>query len=169
MYNLRQSLFNINLRAALCAAVGVMSWAQCGVANETASVQEVRAASVVGTGDAAVLTLIRELSAWKDRALRAEELLSRAGVEHQATSRSAEVTNSGGIGSVLGSLEEERMLILSLGRGKGALQGALVSVGSGVIAKVVESRETVSAALVDSSYKGKLVALEGLSVKLAVR
>ena len=146
-----------------------MSWTHSGVANELVSVQEERAAAVVGSNDAAVLTLIRELTTWKERALRAEDLLSRAGVESEFKASGVDAVHSGGSGSVLSSLEDERMLILSLGRGKGALQGALVSVGAGVIAKVVESRETVSAALVDSSYKGKLVALEGLPAKLAVR
>ena len=159
----------MNTTAALCAAAAGACLAHCGFADDGASVQEVRAAAAVGSADSAVLSLIRELTSWKERALRAEELLSRAGMSYEGSSFNSGVGKAGNPGSVLGSLEEERMLILSLGRGSGALQGALVSIGSGVIAKVVESRETVSAALVDSSYKGKLAALEGLSVKLAVR
>lgn len=157
-----------DIKASLLATALVLA-AHSGNASDGASAQEDRAAAAVGSGDAAVLTLIRELTVWKERALRAEELLSRAGVPVEAKAGDSGVPIPGSSGSVLSSFEEERMLILSLGRGKGALQGALVSVGAGVIAKVVESREAVSAALVDSSYKGKLVALEGLPVKLAVR
>jgi hypothetical protein len=45
----------------------------------------------------------------------------------------------------------------------------MLTVGEGVVAKIVESRELVAAALVDRSYKGKLANLEGLPVQLAVR
>jgi hypothetical protein len=81
----------------------------------------------------------------------------------------AGVGTSNSLSQVLSTIEEERVVILSLGRDKGAMQGALVSVGRDLVAKVIESRETISAAVVDSSYKGKLVTLEGLPVKLAVR
>ena len=130
---------------------------------------EGRAATVVGTGESSVLALIRELSIWKERAIRAEALLSRAGVSGAEGELSVPGANVGSAASVVGSLEGERMLILSLGSNRGALQGALVSIGRGVVAKIVESRETVSAALVDNSYKGKLATLEGLPVQLAVR
>ena len=130
---------------------------------------EGRAAAVVGTGESSVLTLIRELTVWKERAIRAEALLSRAGVSGAEGEPSVPSTNVGSAASVVGSLEAERMLILSLGSNRGALQGALVSIGRGVVAKIVESRETVSAALVDNSYKGRLATLEGLPVQLAVR
>ena len=147
-------------------AVGVTGFAVEGGISDSL---ENRAAAAVGTGAASVLALIRELTVWKERAIRAESLLSRAGVSGaggEAFSPSARLDSPA---TVVGSLEGERMLILSLGSSKGALQGALVSIGRGVVAKVVESRETVSAALVDNSYKGKLAALEGLPVQLAVR
>jgi len=130
---------------------------------------EGRAAAVVGTAESSVLTLIRELTVWKERAIRAESLLSRAGVTGAEGEPLVPSANAGSSASVVGSLEAERMLILSLGSNRGALQGALVSIGRGIVAKIVESRETVSAALVDNSYKGKLATLEGLPVQLAVR
>jgi len=130
---------------------------------------EIQAAGVLGTSESAVLSMIRELTSWKERALRAEALLAKAGVAGAYSSSQKTPLTSGAGASVVGTLEAERMLILSLGRDNGAMLGALVSVGRGVVAKVVESRETVSAALVDNSYKGKLATLEGLPVQLAVR
>jgi hypothetical protein len=124
----------------------------------------------MGSNDAAVISLIRELTAWKERALRAEGLLSSAGVG--TSTGSAERTGVAGaqdVRRVMSSLEEERIVVLSLGRERGAMQGALVTIGGGVVAKVVESREFVSAAIVDNSYKGKLATLEGQPVSLAVR
>lgn len=138
-------------------------------AQEVANTRDVRAAGVLGSSDVALLSLIRELSAWKERALRAEELLSKAGVSSGLTSGSIGGGVSESATKVLSSIEEERVLVLSFGKDKGVLQGALVAVGRDVVAKVIESRETISAAIVDSSYKGKLVTLEGLPVKLAVR
>jgi hypothetical protein len=41
-------------------------------------------------------------------------------------------------------------------------------VGDGVTAKVVESRETVSAAVVEQRFKGRLAELEGSPVRLFV-
>jgi len=142
-----------------------------GGAQEAGNSTEVRAAGVVGSNDVAVISLIRELSAWKERALKAEELLARAGVASPSgQSGTGAVAQSASVScSVLNSLEDERIVIFSLGREKGALQGALVNIGGQVVAKIVESREAVSAAVVDNSYKGKLVMLEGLPVKLAVR
>ena len=158
-------------RALFTGAAVLLGGVVEGGAQGTGSSTEVRAASVVGSSDVAVISLIRELSAWKERALKAEELLARAGVASPsgqigtgAVAQSASVASA-----VLNSLEAERIVILSLGREKGALQGALVSIGGQVVAKIVESREAVSAAVVDNSYKGKLVTLEGLPVKLAVR
>jgi hypothetical protein len=133
------------------------------------STVEAQAAEVIGTSDSAVLSMIRELTSWKERALHAESLLLKAGYKGLQDVPKAEAASTTTAGSVVGSLEDERTLVISLGRYNGALLGALVSVGGGVIAKVVESREMVSAALVDNSYKGKLVTLEGLPVKLAVR
>jgi hypothetical protein len=65
-------------------------------------------------------------------------------------------------------LEAERVVILSAGKLSGAVLGSLVSVGDGVFAKVVESRETVSAAIVDQKYQGRVGALEGALVRLLV-
>ncbi len=165
------SLFPCTTRA-LFTGVTVLLGGVVGVgAQETGSPTEVRAASLVGSDDVAVISLIRELSAWKERALKAEELLAKAGVaipsSQGGTGAAAQAANAPSV--VLNSLEDERIVVLSLGREKGALQGALVSIGGQVVAKIVESREAVSAAVVDNSYKGKLVTLEGLPVKLAVR
>lgn len=132
--------------------------------GETAS-SETRSAAFIGGGESSTIALIRELSEWRSRALEAEALLARSGVRTAEASR----TSSGVTARVLGCLEAEGLVILSIGRSSGALQGAILSLGDGVVAKVVESRETVAAALVDRSYKGKLANLEGLPVQLAVR
>lgn len=165
----RFKLRSNNVLASLC--VWAALWAPCfeSRAEQEVDAREIRAASLVGSTDVAVLSLIRELSAWKERALRAEELLTRAGVSPGAPSSAFVRNNPDSERKVLSTIEEERVVILSFGRDKGVMQGALVAVGKDVVAKVIESRETISAAVVDSSYKGKLVALEGQPVKLAVR
>jgi hypothetical protein len=158
--------FSISRSAAVITAVLSISGA-C-VAEEPAfpsnGVEE-RAASVLGHGDSVVVTLVRELTEWRRRALAAEATLGGPAVD-ASESKFTQATPSA---VVLGSLEAERMLIFSIGRTKGAVQGALVSVGDRVVAKIVESRESVSAALVESSYKGSLAALEGSPIRLAVR
>jgi len=147
-----------------------VSWVLCGCLSVCAFADvvpsESKAAAVVGAGESSTISLIRELSEWRSRALEAEALLSRSGIRSSLDS-----VRGGLLGSarVLGSLESERLVILSIGRSSGALQGAMLTVGEGVVAKIVESRELVAAALVDRSYKGKLANLEGLPVQLAVR
>lgn len=165
------SLFARTPRALFTGAVVLLGGIAGVVAEEVGSAREVKAAGVIGSNDVAVISLIRELSAWKERALKAEELLAKAGVSSPSaqSAAGAVVQGANAQSSVLNSFEEERIVILSLGRERGALQGALVSIGGQVVAKIVESREAVSAAVVDNSYKGKLVTLEGLPVKLAVR
>ncbi len=127
------------------------------------SSSEAQAASVLGGGDAAVVSLVRELSEWRNRAMAAEAKLGVSAPDSAVSPAEAPRPR------VLGSLGSERLLILSFGRSSGATQGAIVSVGDGLIAKVVESRDKVSAALVESSFKGKVSSLEGLPVRLAVR
>jgi hypothetical protein len=158
-------------RALVALAAGLLGpHTTCSAAESSQDVSqaaESRAASALGGNDSTVLTLIREVSEWKGRALRAESLLLQAGVQDR--SHGGNYRPSQGGSSVLSSLEEERVVVLSIGREGGALVGALVTIGGGVVAKVVESRDSVSAAFVDNSYKGKLEKLEGLPVKLAVR
>ena len=168
MFQPRQFLFSGSGRLLLGVGFIVCGAGMVQVQGSPSTV-EAQAAEVVGSSDSAVLSMIRELTAWKERALHAESLLLKAGYKGLQDAPKAEAASAGTDGSVVGCLEDERTLIISLGRYNGALLGALVSVGGGVIAKVVESREMVSAALVDNSYKGKLVRLEGLPVKLAVR
>jgi len=154
------------LRGAVIAAGLVFGCLVGGRAFAESEPSESRAAAYVGVGESPTIALIRELSEWRSRALEAEALLSRSGVRTSAqTFLGASVSPA----RVLGSLEAERLIILSIGRSSGALQGAILSVGGGVVAKVVESRESVAAALVDRSYKGKLANLDGLPVQLAVR
>ncbi len=154
-------------RRGAAVAAGLMSgvFGVCFAFAE-AETSESRAAAFVGAGESATISLIRELSEWRSRALEAEALLSRSGVRTFSDAvRGSAVASA----RVLASLESERLVILSIGRSGGALQGAMLSVGDGVFAKVVESRESVAAALVDRSFKGKLANLEGLPVQLAVR
>jgi len=153
-------------RGAVVAAGLVLGCFAADSALAELGESESRAAAFVGAGESSTISLIRELSEWRSRALEAEALLSRSGVR-----TSADAVQGSAIASarVLASLESEGLVILSIGRSGGALQGAMLSVGDGVVAKVVESRESVAAALVDRSYKGKLANLEGLPVQLAVR
>jgi len=163
---LNLSTLALGCRGAAVAASLVFGCVAGEVAFADSEPSESRAAALVGLGESSTISLIRELSEWRSRALGAEALLSRSGVRAPVeTVRGAAVASA----TVLGSLESERLVILSIGRSSGALQGALLSVGDGVVAKVVESRESVAAALVDRSYKGKLANLEGLPVQLAVR
>jgi hypothetical protein len=134
--------------------------AQCYGAAES----ELAAVSALGRRDAAVIHLVRELTDWRSRAEAAEALLTNAGVPAPASSRPAQSVQA----QVLASLETERVVILSAGKLSGAVLGSLVSVGDGVVAKVVESRETVSAAIVDQKYQGRVGALEGSLVRLLV-
>lgn len=132
----------------------------CFGAGET----ELAAVNVLGKGDAAVLQLVRELTEWKARAEAAESLLSRSGILGVSEVKAAQPAQA----QVLSSLEAERVVVISAGRLSGAVLGSLVSLGDGVVAKVVESRETVSAAVVDQNYKEKIGALEGALVRLLV-
>lgn len=144
---------------AIAGAASMFSSA-CFGANEP----EVAAVSALGKGDSAVIQLVRELTEWKTRAETAEALLSKEGVSFQRQVRPSQLAQA----RVVGSLESERIVILSAGRSSGAVLGALLSVGDGVVAKVVESREAVSAAVVDQKYHGKLGALEGTPARLLV-
>lgn len=150
--------------AAALGTVLCASFAATTASAESDS-SETRAAAFIGGGESSTIALIRELSEWRARAIEAEALLAKSGIRTAEAARA----NLGGSARVLSSLEGERLVILSIGRSSGALQGAMLSLGDGVVAKVVESRETVAAALVDRSYKGKLANLEGLPVQLAVR
>jgi hypothetical protein len=136
----------------------------CAVACYGTGDTELAAVSALGKGDAAVIQLVRELTDWKTRAETAESLLSKAGIPVPVQNKPSQPAQA----QVVGSIDSERIVILSAGRSSGAVLGALVSVGDGVVAKVVESRETVCAALVDQRYQGKVGALEGARVRLLV-
>jgi hypothetical protein len=125
---------------------------------------EAGAVAALGAGDTTVLKLVRELTGWKARAESAEGLLLKAGIQVPA----AELAHRHEQARVLACLESERVVILSAGRLSGAILGSLVSVGDGVVAKVVESRETVAAAIVDQNYQGKVGALDGSLVRILV-
>ena len=125
---------------------------------------EAGAVAALGGGDTTVLKLVRELTAWKARAESAEGLLLKAGIQ----TPSAETPHRHEQARVLACLEAERVVILSAGRLSGAVLGSLVSVGDGIVAKVVESRETVAAAIVDQNYQGRVGALDGSLVRILV-
>lgn len=148
-----------SMLAALAAACLVPAPWCCGAGNADEA-----AAAALGRGDAAILQLVRELSEWKSRAESAEALLASGGVQAPGLSSQIQPAQA----QVVSVLESERVVILSAGRSSGAVLGSLVSVGNGVVAKVVESRETVSAAILDQEYKGKLGALEGSLARLLV-
>ena len=121
------------------------------------------AAAGLGSGEGTVLSLVRELTEWRNRALDAESQLADAGVSPSALKPQSVQ------GTVLRAIGEERVLMVALGRSNGALPGALLVVGSSVYARVVDVRSSVSAALVDQSFLGNISTLEGKPVRLAVR
>ncbi len=124
------------------------------------------AASLVGSSNSSVIQVLRELSYWKQRALAAESAGSRLGPETPALGVGSEHSR---VSSVMGVVAPDRALIVSAGRLSGAVLGALVMTDSGVVAKVVETRDNVSAALVDQSFKGSLESLKGANVRLLVQ
>ncbi len=156
------SAFAFTSRFLVSALVGLDSFGcgQCYGAGDS----ELTAVSALGRGDAAVIQLVRELTDWRSRAEAAEALLLNAGLQAPPSPRPAQSAQA----QVLASLEAERVVILSAGMLSGAVLGSLVSIGDGVVAKVVESRETVSAAIVDQKYQGRVGALEGSLVRLLV-
>jgi hypothetical protein len=125
---------------------------------------ELSAVSALGKGESAVLQLVRELTEWKARAEAAESLLERSGMRTAGEVKPIQATQA----QVVGALEAERIVIVSAGKLSGAVLGSLVAVGEGVVAKIVESRETVSAAVVDQGYRGRIGVLEGSPVRLLV-
>jgi hypothetical protein len=122
------------------------------------------APNLVAEGKQEVAVLVRELSSWKARAEVAESRLS--GLRHTVDPESA--TPDRVQARVLSALVSERVIVLSAGRLSGAVLGSLVSVGDGVAAKVIESRERVSAAVVEQAYQGPIEALEGKYARLFV-
>ena len=153
------SSFNSRSLVSVLFGLGAMGCLCYGAGDS-----DLAAVSALGKGEAAVIQLVRELTDWRSRAEAAEALLLNAGVQPLALPRSAQSAQA----QVLASLEAERVVILSAGKLSGAVLGSLVSVGDGVFAKVVESRETVSAAIVDQKYRGRVGALEGALVRLLV-
>ena len=129
-----------------------------------AQTSETSAVSSIGDGHPVVLQLVRELAAWKARAQASETRLVQAGFPSTGDAGLPALAQA----KVTGSIESERIVILSAGRTSGAVLGSLVSVGDGVVAKVVESREKVSAAVVDQTYQGPVTALEGKYARLFV-
>ena len=154
------SAFTSRFLVSALVGLGALGCGHCYGAGDS----ELAAVSALGRGDAAVIQLVRELTDWRSRAEAAEALLLNAGVQSPASPRPAQSAQA----QVLASLEAERVVILSAGKLSGAVLGSLVSVGDGVVAKVVESRETVSAAIVDQKYQGRVGALEGALVRLLV-
>jgi hypothetical protein len=119
-----------------------------------------KALSKVGTSESSVVVLLSEL-----RDLKGEnQFLSdnnRVGVSAKVVAESAKV---------LDCIEEERVVLLSFGREAGVLEGALIRMElPGALAKVVESRPMVCAAVVQNSFKGKLAYLVGTPAQLSAR
>lgn len=133
-----------------------------------------KAALVAGNVETTNLALIRELQSWRNRALDAEgRLASLSGVvSHQDISvDSVPVRTSSVSGSkfkVVGTMDAERVILVSCGRSSGIYEGALISVGTGVKAKIVEARASVSAAVVENGYVGKIASLGGQSAQLVL-
>lgn len=118
------------------------------------------ALSRVGTSESSVVALLSEL---RDLRQEIQSLSDRhsVGVSARVRTESARV---------LDCIEEERVVLLSFGRESGVLEGALIKMEQpGALAKVVESRQTVCAAVVQNSFKGKLAYLVGTPAQLSAR
>jgi hypothetical protein len=131
-----------------------------------------RAAALVGNSEAANLTLVRELQLWRRRALDAESRMQSA----SGQTNGAPAQESGAKDplnrhrfEVVSVLAAERVLVLSSGRDSGIYEGALVRFESGAVAKVIEARRGCCAAVLESSFRGNISALEGQRGQVMVR
>ena len=143
---------------------------------QTASQAEAarNAAQAAGNAEPRNLALIRELQSWRNRALDAESKLQSSS---SSVSRAAAPADNAPVGSpsasgskfkVLATMDAERVVLVSCGRSAGVYEGALISVGNGVKAKIVEARASVSAAVVENGYVGKIASLDGQSAQLVL-
>lgn len=126
-----------------------------------------RAASVLGKSEKMSLALIRELQSWRRRALDAE---GGAAFTQAAQDRSFTQSSDGALSrfSVVGSLDSERVLLISCGKNFGVFEGAVISIGAGVKAKVVESRSNLCAAVIENAFQGKVSVLDGQPAQLVL-
>jgi hypothetical protein len=127
-----------------------------------------RAAGTLGSSEHLNIALIRELQVWRGRALEAEGKLS--GQQQVASSPlSGQRFSSSALKfNVIATLAPERVVLVSCGKNSGVFEGALISIGSGVKAKVVESRSEVSAAVIENGFQGKVSMLEGQPAQLVL-
>jgi hypothetical protein len=65
-------------------------------------------------------------------------------------------------------MDAERVILVSCGKSAGVYEGALISIGNGVKAKIVEARASVSAAVVENGYAGKIASLDGQAAQLVL-
>lgn len=126
-----------------------------------------RASSVLGNSEQTSLSLIRELQNWRSRALDAEgRLVGSQPTKGRPAEKSPQASVTGL--NVIGSLDAERVVLVSCGKDSGVFEGALISIGAGVMAKVVESRSGVSAAVVENAFQGKVSVLDGQPAQLVL-
>lgn len=173
---LNRTMFVWALGAALLAGAAATLPGGDAESYQTASQAEAsrNAALAAGNAEPTNLALIRELQSWRNRALDAESRLnsssgslSRAVVSaDNAPVRTPLV--SGSKFKVLATMDAERVILVSCGRSAGVYEGALISVGTGVKAKIVEARASVSAAVVENGYVGKIASLDGQSAQLVL-
>lgn len=172
----QRTLFAWTVGAALLAQAAAALPGVDAEAYQTASQADAsrKAALAAGNSEPTNLALIRELQSWRNRALDAEsKLASAAGspiypaaAADAAALRTTQV--SGSKFKVLATMDSERVILVSCGRSAGVYEGALISVGNGVRAKVVEARASVSAAVVENSYVGNIASLDGQSAQLVL-
>lgn len=173
---LKRTMFAWAVGAALLARAAAGLPGGDAESYQTAAQAEAsrKAALAAGSAEPTNLALIRELQSWRNRALDAEgRLASPSG----SVSRSAVAVDnapfrtssvSGSKFKVLATMDAERVILVSCGRSAGVYEGALISVGTGVKAKVVEARASVSAAVVENGYVGKIASLDGQSAQLVL-
>ena len=143
---------------------------------QTASQAEAsrKAALAAGNSEPTNLALIRELQAWRNRALDAESRLVSAFGSAGPTAVAADSPPArtplaaGSKFKVLATMDAERVILVSCGKSAGVYEGALISIGNGVKAKVVEARASVSAAVVENGYAGKIASLDGQAAQLVL-
>lgn len=159
-------LWALCLRSFSSPAICEPSLADCRVTIESLTerlrlaVNELsilKAKSAVGLDEGDVLTLLGELRRWRLGLLPG----------HQGGGIVSGTLNAPVVVDVI---EDERVLLLSNGGTGGITVGSLLKIGQGgVVAKVVESREFVSAAIVQRPFDGTMSELTGCLAVLFTR
>jgi hypothetical protein len=152
-------VFSVSADPSLAGEVGFQTPSQSGATA--------RASAALGNTEQANLALIRELQTWRNRALEAESKASVLKPSAEKLSGQAAHPSAANF-NVVGCLEAERVVLVSCGKDSGVFEGALISIGSGVKARVVESRSKVCAAVVENAFQGDISIFDGKPAQLVL-